>query len=64
VFSVSNRQKPTVIHYGPKIAGWFDFRLELALAHNRGTLDQLIAQLQAQEQQLMQAKPSPPTRAD
>jgi hypothetical protein len=50
VFSVSNRQKPTVIHYGPKIAGWFDFRLELALAHNRGTLDRLIAQLQAQQQ--------------
>jgi hypothetical protein len=63
VFSVSNRQKPIVIHYGPKIAGWFDFRLELALAHNRGTLDQLIAQLQAQGQELMQVKPTAPTSA-
>ncbi len=30
VLSVSNRQKPTTIHYGPRIAGWFDFRLDLA----------------------------------
>ena len=45
-FSVSNRQKPTTIHYGPKIAAWFDFRLDLALAHFRGTVDELIAGLQ------------------
>ncbi len=45
-FSVSNRQKPTTIHYGPGIAGWFDFRLDLGLAHFRGTVAQLVTELQ------------------
>jgi hypothetical protein len=44
--SVSNRQKPTTIHYGPKLSGSFDFRLDLALAHFKGTVDQLVRQLQ------------------
>jgi hypothetical protein len=44
-FSVSNRQKPTTIHYGTDLAGSFDFRLDLALAHFRGTLDDLVSQL-------------------
>jgi hypothetical protein len=30
-FSVSNRQKPTTVHYGPALSGPFDFRLDLAL---------------------------------
>lgn len=60
VFSVSNRQKPTVIHYGTQIAGWFDFRLDLALAHFRGTLPELVAQVQAQMAQLDAARPQPP----
>ena len=41
-FSVSNRQKPTTIHYGPGIAGWFDFRLDLGLAHYKGTVAELV----------------------
>ena len=45
-FSVSNRQKPTTIHYGPGIAGWFDFRLDLGLAHFKGTVPELVAELQ------------------
>ena len=48
IISVSNRQKATVIHYGPEIAGDVDFRLELAIAHFRGTLDQLVAQMLGQ----------------
>ncbi len=46
--SVSNRQKPTTIHYGPKLSGSFDFRLDLALAHFKGTVPQLVSQLQAE----------------
>jgi len=46
-FSVSNRQKPTTIHYGPELSDDFDFRLDLALAHFRGTVDDLVAGLEA-----------------
>jgi hypothetical protein len=63
IFSVSNRQKPTVIHYGTKIAGWFDFRLDLALAHYRSTVEQLVEKLRAQVAQLDASKPSAPTAA-
>lgn len=63
VFSVSNRQKPTVIHYGKEIAGWVDFRLDLALAHYNGTVPDLIAQLQGQIAQLQATKPQPPVPA-
>jgi hypothetical protein len=38
VFSVSNRQKATVIACGSEAAGTFLFRLDLALAHYRNTL--------------------------
>lgn len=60
VFSVSNRQKPTVVHYGTQIAGWFDFRLELALAHFKGTVADLVTQLQGQLAQLETSRPQPP----
>jgi hypothetical protein len=60
VFSVSNRQKATVIHYGAALAGWFDFRLNLALAHFQGTVPTLVAQLQTQLSQLEAARPEPP----
>lgn len=59
-FSVSNRQKPTTIHYGPSISGWFDFRLDLALAHFRGTVGDLVAQLQADLAQLDAERPMAP----
>jgi hypothetical protein len=45
--SVSNRSKPTTIHYGPACAATFDFRLDLALAHFRHTLDELVRGLEA-----------------
>lgn len=60
IFSVSNRQKPTVIHYGTQIAGWFDFRLDLALAHFKGTVPDLLQQLQDQMAKLDAARPQPP----
>lgn len=44
-FSVSNRQKPVTVHYGASISGPFDFRLDLALAHYRGTVDQFVQQI-------------------
>ena len=42
-FSVSSRQKPTTIHYGPGLSAGFDFRLDLALAHYRNTVADLVA---------------------
>ena len=60
VFSVSNRQKPTTIHYGPQMAGWFDFRLDLALAHFRNTVGTLVSQLQQELGAIDAGKPVPP----
>jgi hypothetical protein len=45
-FSVSNRQKPTTIHYGPALSADVDFRLDLALAHFRGDVSPLVRQLE------------------
>lgn len=60
ILSVSNRQKPTVIHYGTEIAGWFDFRLDLALAHFKGTVSDLVSQLHGQMTQVDAGRPQPP----
>ena len=57
-FSVSNRTKPTTIHYGPACAATVDFRLDLALAHFRGTVDTLIAGLEADLASVDAARPS------
>jgi hypothetical protein len=59
-FSVSNRQKPTTVHYGPQLSGWFDFRLDLALAHARGTVGDLIGQLQQGLAQIDAERPAAP----
>jgi hypothetical protein len=59
-FSVSNRQKPTTIRYGPELSGAFDFRLDLALAHFRGNVADLASQLQLDLGQIEAARPSPP----
>lgn len=58
--SVSNRQKPTTIHYGPELSGAFDFRLDLALAHFRGTVGDLVRRLQAELAQLDAERPAAP----
>lgn len=60
IFSVSNRQKPTVVHYGTELAAWFQFRLDLALAHFRGTVPEVIAAAQQQLAQVDGLKPVPP----
>jgi hypothetical protein len=62
-FQVSNRQKPTTLHYGPDIAGWVHFRIELALARFRGTVPQLEAELKQQLAGLDEAKPVAPPPA-
>ena len=59
-FSVSNRQKPTTIHYGPKLSGWVHLRLELALAHYRHEVPALIERLQHELAAIDAAKPVPP----
>jgi len=60
-FSVSNRQKATTVHYGPQLDDWFDFRLDLALAHYRDTVPQFVAQMKSQLNGLDAAKPQPPS---
>ncbi len=59
-FSVSNRQKPTTIHYGAALDDWFAFRLTLALAHGQGQVPALVGQLQAQLAELDARRPAPP----
>jgi hypothetical protein len=43
VFCVWNRQKPMTFFYGPEMSGWFDFRLDLALAHYRDDVAGFVA---------------------
>jgi hypothetical protein len=61
-FSVSNRQKPTTIHYGRDLSGSFDFRCDLALAHFRGTLDAFVAELQDGLDELDKHRPPEPAQ--
>jgi hypothetical protein len=63
VISVSNRQKPTTIHYGPGIAGWFDFRMDFALAQFKGTVDELVQSLQSELAGIEQSKPVQPVHS-
>ena len=58
--SVSNRQKPTVLHYGAQLAGWFQFRVQLALAHFHGTTAAFIDELQKELADLDAHKPTQP----
>ena len=60
VISVSSREKPTTIHYGSKIAWWFDFRVDLALAQFKGTVAELVAQLQHDLSVVEQSRPVAP----
>jgi len=62
-FSVSNRQKPVTVHYGAAISAQFDFRLDLALAHYRGTTEALVAQLREDLAKLDAARPPAPAFA-
>lgn len=59
-FSVSNRQKPTTIFYGPSCAMDVDFRIDLALAHFQGTVAELVADLMQDLAQIDAQRPSVP----
>ena len=59
-FSVSNRQKPTTIHYGPAAAPTFDFRFDLALAHFRSEVPALVQTLQGYLAQIDATRPVAP----
>lgn len=59
-FAVSNRQKPTTVHYGAAVAPHFDFRLDLALAHSRGTTAAVVAELQQDLAQVDAGRPVAP----
>jgi hypothetical protein len=58
--SVSNRQKPTTIVYGPSLSGSFDFRLELAIARFRGTVANVVADVQRDLKQIDSQRPADP----
>jgi hypothetical protein len=60
IFSVSNRQKPTCIHYGTSLSDWFDFRLDLAIAHYRSTVAAMTEGLKADLAALDASMPVPP----
>jgi hypothetical protein len=60
-FSVSNRQKPTTVHYGSANAASFDFRLDLALAHFKNTVGELVSQVQADLAEIESQRPAAPT---
>jgi hypothetical protein len=59
-FSVSNREKPTTILYGDEVAGAFDFRLDLALAHFKGTVADLVAQVRGDLERVESERPAAP----
>jgi hypothetical protein len=58
--SVSNRQKPTTIHYGADLEGWFGIRLELALAHYRQQVPEFVGRIQQALATVDAQKPTPP----
>jgi Protein of unknown function (DUF2510) len=59
VFAVSNRQKNTVLHYGPGLNDWFRIRYEVAFADYQGTRDKLVADVEAHLAQLDRSQPAP-----
>lgn len=58
IFNVSNRQKATVISYGPNLTGWVAFRLGLALAHYQGTVPTIVDQLRQELAELDRGRPA------
>jgi hypothetical protein len=58
--AVSNRQKPTVLHYGSQIEDWVAMRLDLALAVYNGQADDFAEMVGQQVAELEKQKPRPP----
>jgi hypothetical protein len=56
--AVSNREKPTTIYYGPRVAEIVDFYLDLALARFHGQSDVFVQQLVARVAEIDARKPA------
>lgn len=56
--SVSNRQKPTVVHFGERLDDWVSNRLTIAMALFHGDAADTVTQLQAQITELEASKPA------
>jgi hypothetical protein len=61
--SLSNRKTPMTVRYGPSVSETFEFRLDLALAVHRGTVDDLVAGLRADLAAIDASRPEPPEPA-
>lgn len=55
--SVSNRQKPTVVHFGEHLDDWVADRLSIAMDLFNGDTDKIVTKLQAQIAELEAHKP-------
>ena len=58
VFAVSNRQKNTVLHYGPGLNEWFRLHYEVAFSDYQGTRDQLVAEVETHLAELDRTQPA------
>ena len=58
VISVSNRQKPTVVHVGASLEDWVADRISIATSLYQGEKDQVLANLHQQLNDVVAAKPS------
>ena len=61
--SVSNRQKPTILHLGAELVPWFVDRLGLGLAMFNNDVDTFLASVHEQLAELEARKPERPTAA-
>lgn len=57
--SVSNRQKPTVLHFGSSLDDWVADRISIATSLYQGDRDQVLTQLNTQLNDLLADKPVP-----
>ncbi len=57
VISVSNRQKPTVVHVGSSLEDWVADRISIATSLYQGDKDQVLGQLSEQLSEVESAKP-------
>jgi hypothetical protein len=66
IFSVTNRQKNTTIHYGSELNGWFQARYAVAFANYAGTTQDLVREFTEELAALDAARPenSTPSAAD
>ena len=58
VISVSNRQKPTIVHVGGSLEDWVTDRISIATSLYQGDRDEVLARLHEQRDEVAAAKPS------